>query len=48
MLLAQDLQTRTDSELAEMVASFDPMGQAIVFVREEIEFRERHPEYRVS
>jgi len=48
MLLAQDLQTRTDAELAEIAAKFDPMGQAMVFVREEIEFRERHPEYRVA
>lgn len=48
MLLAQDLQARTDAELAQMAATLDPMGQAIIFVREEIEFRERHPEYRVA
>lgn len=48
MLLAQDLTTRTDAELSQMAANFDPMGQAVTFVREEIEFRERHPEYRVA
>ena len=48
MLLAQDLQTRTDAELAEMLATLAQPGTAFTFVWEEIEFRKRHPEYRVA
>lgn len=48
MLLAQDLQTRTDAELASMLSTYEAGGAAYVYVMEEIGFRERHPEYRVA
>ena len=48
MPLAQDLQTRTDAELAQMLNTYEAGGTAYVFVMEEIGFRERHPEYRVA
>jgi len=48
MTLAQDLQTRTDAELAEMAKTVAQPSEAAVYIFEEIEFRERHPEYRVA
>jgi len=48
MTLAQDLQARTDADLAQMLSTYEAGGVAYVYVMEEIDFRERHPEYRVA
>lgn len=48
MLLAQDLAARTDAELTAMLKTLAQPGTAFTFVWEEIEFRKRHPEYRVA
>lgn len=48
MLLAQDLAARTDAELAQMLATLSQPSTAFTFVWEEIQFRARHPEYRVA
>lgn len=47
-MLSQDLQTRTDAELAAMLMTYTVGGDAYVYVMEEIGFRERNPEYRVA
>lgn len=47
-MLAADLQTRTDAELVQMLATYEVGGAAYTYVMEEIGFRERHPEYRIA
>lgn len=47
-MLATDLQTRTDAELAQMLAAYEVGGDAYTYVMEEIGFRERNPEYRIA